>query len=170
MAVNTSVFTGADAVLALAIDDPSSVEGTEAQTVIEGFELGAVGRATDVEVYVTTDLRSFHEIGKRLPTQLHQGNINISGKIGRAYINGGLLSLLLGKYADPNSGGSDPLPQPSFNLVMAGLNPAFPNNTSVVTVRGVKLENWAFAMPEDDFIMESVSFKGMAITVVDAAG
>jgi hypothetical protein len=100
MAVNTSVFTGADAVLALAIDDPSSVEGTEAQTVIEGFELGAVGRATDVEVYVTTDLRSFHEIGKRLPTQLHQGNINISGKIGRAYINGGLLSLLLGKYAE----------------------------------------------------------------------
>ena len=169
MAVNTNIFTGADAVLTLAIDDPNSVEGGLAQTVIEGYELDAVGRASDVEVHVTTDLRSYHEIGKRLPSQLHAGNINVMGKIGRAYINGALLNLLLGDYVQPNNA-LDPLPQPSFNMVMPLNDPATPGTTSVLTIHGVKLENWAFVTPEDDFVMESVTFKGMSITIEDTVG
>lgn len=169
MAVNTNIFTGADAVLTLAIDDPNSVEGSLAQSVIEGFELDAVGRASDVEVHVTTDLRAYHEIGKRLPSQLHAGNINVMGKIGRAYINGALLNLLLGDYVNPTNA-LDPLAQPSFNLVMQLNDPATPGTTSVLTIHGVKLENWAFVTPEDDFVMESVTFKGKSISVEDTAG
>jgi hypothetical protein len=37
-------------------------------------------------------------------------------------------------------------------------------------VHGVKLENWAYSLPEDDFVMESVSFKGLFITVEDKEG
>jgi hypothetical protein len=94
---NTNVFTGSDATLTLAID--STPEGQAAKETIDFYRLSPVGRATNVEVYVQTDLEQFHEIGKRHAAALRPGNINISGKIGRAYINGALLRLLLGKGA-----------------------------------------------------------------------
>jgi hypothetical protein len=169
MAVNTNIFTGADAILTLAVLDPNSVEGGLAQGVIETNELDIVGRASDVEVHVTTDLRAYHEIGKRLPAQLHAGNVNVMGKIGRAYINGALLNLLLGDYVKDNNA-TDPLAQPSFNLVMLMTDPAAPGTSSVMTIHGVKLENWAFVTPEDDFVMESVTFKGKSISVTDNVG
>ena len=96
---NTNVFRGSDATLTLAPGDPDAPEGQAATEVIEGFALSPVGRAHDVEVYVQTDLKAYHEIGRRHPAQLRPGNINVSGKIGRAYINGALLKLLLGKGA-----------------------------------------------------------------------
>ena len=37
-------------------------------------------------------------------------------------------------------------------------------------MHGVKLDGWSFAMPEDDFVLESVSFKALWIGVEDAAG
>ena len=82
---NTNVFRGSDATLTLASSDPDVPEGVAANEVIEGFQLSPVGRASDVEVYVQTDLKAYHEIGKRHPAQLRPGNINVSGKIGRAY-------------------------------------------------------------------------------------
>jgi hypothetical protein len=166
---NTNVFRGSDATLTLAPSDPNVPEGVEANTVIEEFQLSPVGRASDVEVYVQTDLKAYHEIGKRHPAQLRPGNINVSGKIGRAYINGALLRLLLGKGALVNRE-NEPYPQPSFNMVLSVTDPATPGTTSVLTVHGVKLENWAYALPEDDFVMESVTFKGLFISVEDTQG
>ncbi len=163
---NTNVFRGSDATLTLAPSDPNVPEGTEANAVIEEYQLSPVGRANDVEVYVHTDLKAYHEIGKRHPAQLRPGNINVSGKIGRAYINGALLRLLLGKGALVNRE-NEPYPQPSFNLVLSVTDPATPGTTSILTIHGVKLENWAYALPEDDFVMESVTFKGLFISVED---
>jgi len=166
---NTNVFRGSDATLTLASSDPDVPEGVAANEVIEGFELSPVGRASDVEVYVHTDLKAYHEIGKRHPAQLRPGNINVSGKIGRAYINGALLRLLLGKGALP-AREKEPYPQPTFNLVVSVNDPAAPGTTSVLTVHGVKLEDWAYSLPEDDFVMESVTFKGLFISVEDTEG
>jgi hypothetical protein len=166
---NTNVFRGSDATLTLAPSDPDAVEGQAANEVIEGFALSPVGRATDVEVYVQTDLKAYHEIGRRHPAQLRPGNINISGKIGRAYINGALLRLLLGQGAVVERV-NEPYAQPSFNLVLNLNDPATPGTSSVLTVHGVKLENWAYALPEDDFVMESVTFKGLFISVEDTEG
>jgi hypothetical protein len=166
---NTNVFRGSDATLTLGVDDAASVEGQEASTIIDEFALSPVGRATDVEVYVTTDLQSFHEIGKRHPAQLRPGNINVSGKIGRAFINGALLRLLLGKGALVERE-AEPYAQPSFNLILDLVDPATPGTRGTLTVHGVKLENWAYRLPEDDFVMESVTFKGMFISVEDQQG
>jgi len=166
---NTNVFRGSDATLTLASSDPDVPEGVAANEVIEGFELSPVGRASDVEVYVQTDLKAYHEIGKRHPAQLRPGNINVSGKIGRAYINGALLRLLLGKGALPERE-KEPYPQPTFNLVVSVNDPAAPDTTSVLTIHGVKLENWVYSLPEDDFVMESVTFKGLFISVEDTEG
>lgn len=161
---NTQVYRGSDATITLAPGNPDSVEGKEANTVIEEFGLSPVGRATEVEVYVHTDLKAYHEIGRRHPAQLRYGNINISGKLGRAYINGALVRLLLGKGALVNRE-AEPYAQPAFNLVLSLSDPANPGVTNVVTVHNVMLDTWGMALPEDDFIMESVTFKALFISV-----
>jgi len=161
---NTNVFRGSDATLTLAFED--SPEGEEARRIIETYELSPVGRATNVEVQVQTDLELFHEIGKRHPAALRPGNINISGKIDRAYINGALLFMLMGKGAKATRE-AEPYPQPSFNLMLDLSDPAVEGVSSTLTIHGVKFENWCYNLPEDDFVMESVTFKGLFITVED---
>jgi hypothetical protein len=164
---NTNVFRGSDATLTLANED--TPEGQAAQEVIDFYNLSPVGRAVDVEVLVQTELELFHEVGRRHAAALRPGNINVSGKIGRAYINGALLRLLLGKGALPERE-AEPYPQPSFKLMLDLKDPAIPATSSTLTVHGVKLENWAYRLPEDDFVMESVTFKGLFITVEDKEG
>lgn len=161
---NINVFRGSDATLTLAVED--TPEGQAANETIEFYQLSPVGRATNVEVHVQTELELFHEIGKRHPAALRPGNINISGSLGRAYINGALLKLLLGQGAAVERQ-AEPYPQPSFNLMLDVKDPAVPGNSSTVTVHGVKFENWAYQLPEDDFVMESATFKGLFITVED---
>lgn len=163
---NTNVFRGSDATLTLAPSDADMPEGAAANEVIEFYQLSPVGRATGVEVYVQTELAEYHEIGKRHAAQLRPGNIHVSGKIGRAYINGALLRLLLGQGALPERA-AEPYPQPSFNLQLRVEDPATPGTNNTITVHGVKLENWAYNLPEDDFVMESVTFKGLFISVED---
>jgi hypothetical protein len=161
---NTEVFTGSDATLTLAVE--AGPEGDAAKEIIEFYKLSPVGRASNVSVYVQTELETFHEIGKRHPVALRPGNIDISGEIGRAYINGALLRLLLGKGAVPTRE-AEPYPQPSFNLMLDLKDPAVPGNSSTLTVHSVKFENWAHNLPENDFVVESVTFKGLFITVED---
>lgn len=163
---NTNVFRGSDATLTLAPTDAEMPEGAAANEVIEFYQLSPVGRATGVEVSVQTELNEYHEIGKRHAAQLRPGNIHVSGSINRAYINGALLRLLLGKGAVPERE-AEPYPQPSFNLQLRVEDPATPGVGSTLTVHGVKLNNWAYQLPEDDFVMESVTFKALFVTVED---
>jgi hypothetical protein len=162
---NTNVFRGTDATLTLAVE--ATPEGAAAEEIITLFQLSPVGRASNVEVYVRTELESFHEIGRRHPVALRPGNIHVSGKVDRAYINGALLRLLLGKGALPERE-AEPYAQPSFNLMLDAKDPAVPGTSSTITVHGVKFENWSYSLPEADFVMESVTFKGLFITVDDA--
>jgi hypothetical protein len=162
---NTNVFRGTDATLTLAVE--ATPEGAAAEEIITLFQLSPVGRASNVEVFVRTELESFHEIGRRHPVALRPGNIHVSGKVDRAYINGALLRLLLGKGALPERE-AEPYAQPSFNLMLDAKDPAVPGTSSTITVHGVKFENWSYSLPEADFVMESVTFKGLFITVDDA--
>lgn len=163
---NTNVFRGSDGSIVLAVD--SGVEGDAAKTVIDGYKLTPVGRATNVEVQVTSDLKPFHELGQRYPTELRAGNVNVTGSMGRAYINGALLKLLLGDAAKSRPAGA--FVAPTFNLDLRLENPAHPGVFSAVTVHGVKIENWAYSIPEDDFVMEKVNFKALWISVEDKEG
>lgn len=171
MAINTNVFRGSDATLTLA-PIAAGQSGTlpdevsAGSALIDSFALGAVGRASGVEVYVQTSLKAYHEIGRRHAAQLRPGLIDVSGRIGRAHINGALLRLLMGSSALVERG-PDPAPQPTFNLQVILKDPANPNTSSTLTVYGVKFENWSYALPEDDFVMESVTFQGLFISVED---
>lgn len=160
---NTNVFRGSDGSLVLAVD--TGVEGDTAQAVIEEYSLTPVGRVTNVEVRVNSDLKPFHELGQRYPTELRPGNVNVTGTIERAAINGALLKLLLGDAATSRPAGT--FVNPSFNLSLLLENPARPGVSSSVTIHGVKIENWSYQIPEDDFVMERVDFKALWLSVED---
>ena len=166
---NTNVFRGSDATLVLAVDDSSTVEGGLADGLINEYEFSnIVGRLQNVEVRVENELRPYHEIGKRFPTELRPGNINVYGSAERAHINGAMLRLLLGDGAQSPPPVSA-IPQPTFNVVVNMKNPAVPDSGSKLVVFGVKFESWNFQLPEDDFIMESVTFRGMRVSVEETA-
>ncbi|TCJ28938.1 hypothetical protein [Nocardioides jejuensis] len=164
---NSNVFTGMDGSITVAVDDAESPEGQAANAVAEAFALSPIGRASNVSVQVHSELRPFHEVGQRYATELRPGNVNITGTMGRAHINGALLRLMLGDAA----AGTRPagaFVSPSFNLSLLLENPAKPGDRSTLTVHGVKLDGWSYAMPEDDFVMEQVTFKALWISVQDA--
>jgi hypothetical protein len=163
---NTNVFTGMDGSITVAVDDAESPEGQAASAVSDAFALSPVGRASNVSVQVTSEMRPFHEVGQRYATELRPGNVNVTGTMGRAHINGALLRLMLGDGA----AGTRPagaFVSPSFNLSLLLENPARPGARSTLTVHGVKLDGWSYVMPEDDFVMEQVSFKALWISVQD---
>ena len=164
MATN-NVYTGLDGAISVAVE--SGPEGDAAKTVSDTYALTPIGRATGVSVDVHSDMRPFHEIGQRYATELRPGNVNISGTIRRAHINGALLKLMLGEGA----GASRPagaFVSPTFNLSLRMENSAIPGNSSTVTIHGVKLDRWSFSMPEDDFVMEEVSFRALWISSEDS--
>jgi hypothetical protein len=166
----SNVYTGANGVLLLSPDtSPARLpEGNDAQALLDAamYDIFEVGRVSGVEIHVQTELEEFHEIGRRHSTSLHPGNIHISGKISRAYINGALLFLLLGRGANPNNI-DEPYVQPALLMNVILQDPAVPSTRSVLNLEGVKFENWAFAVPEDDFVMENVTFKALRIRVQD---
>lgn len=160
---NTNVYRGSDG--AIILSGEQTQEGTMAQEVIDEYELTSVGRATNVTVEITSELKPFHELGQRYPTELRPGNINITGTIERAYINGALLKLLLGKAATSRPAGT--WVQPSFNIVLNLDNPAIPGTSNIITIHGVKFQNWSYGIPEDDFVLEKAKFMALWISVED---
>jgi hypothetical protein len=163
-AANTTVFTGADGSIMLSPTE-GGPEGEAANTVIESNDLIQVGRVTGVTVEVSSAIRPFHEIGQRYASELRSGNVSVRGRIDRAFLNGALLSLLLGEAAAQRPGRS--WAQPSFNISLMSENAAQPGTRSTVTLHGVKIEQWNLTMPEDDFVMEAATFQALYVTVAD---
>lgn len=167
----TEVYTGANGSL-LFLGEPGpqdqQVEADDADAIITNpaYDLSVVGRVTGIELAVETDLEEFHEIGRRHATSLHPGNVHVSGKVGRAYVNGALLYLLLGRGASPNNV-AEPYVQPRLAMNVVLDDPNDPTRRSVLDIYGVKFQNWNFTLPEDDFVMEDVHFKALRVNVRD---
>jgi hypothetical protein len=161
----STVYRGSDGTISVAVE--SGLEGDKAKVVNDAYALTPIGRVTGVTVRVTNDVKPFHELGQRFPTELRPGNVNVYGSIDRAYINGALLKLMLGEAADSRPATS--FVSPSFNLSIRLENPSLPGTTSTVTVMGVKLEEWLYDLPEDDFAMEKVNFRALWVKVEDAS-
>ncbi len=160
---NTSVFTGADGSITLSV--PQGLEGESAQEVLDTFEMINVGRVQNVKVEVHSEVRPFNELGQRYATQLRPGNVTVRGTIGRAYINGAMLRLLLGEAADARPAAS--WAQPSFNITLLAQNAAAPDVNNTVTIHDAKIDSWVGDWPEDDFLMESINFQALYLTVAD---
>jgi len=143
----TNIYNGNTGTLTLAFE--SSPEGNDAKAIVDTYQLQTVGRVSGVEVCVNTELQGYYEIGRRHPTSLHPGNIHIEGSVGRAYINGALLFLLLGRGANPTAL-KEPYVQPTFNMTVVLNDPAVPGNSAGLELKGVKFMNWSYSLPEDD--------------------
>jgi hypothetical protein len=163
----TEVFTGKHGTLTVATED--NPEGADAKSVIDTYGFQTIGRVTGVEVRVNTALKGFYEVGRRHPVSLSPGDIEIRGKVGRAYVNGALLFLLLGRGAAPTLI-AEPYVQPSFGLTISLADPAHPGISAGLELKGVKFENWCYAIPEDDFVLENLSFMALTVNVVDREG
>ncbi len=120
-----------------------------------------VFRGSDGSIVLAVDT----ELGQRYPTELRAGNVNVSGSIDRAFINGALLKLLLGDAAASRPAGA--FVAPSFNITLRAENPALAGTAATVTVHGAKIDEWSYDLPEADFVMEEVSFKALWISVED---
>jgi hypothetical protein len=162
----TTVYRGSDGTISLAVE--AGLEGDKAKAISDAYALTPIGRVTGVTVRVTNDVEAFHELGQRFATELRPGNVNVFGTIQRAYINGALLKLMLGDAADSRPAGT--FVSPSFNLNVRLENPSLPGVTSSVTVMGVKIEEWNYQLPEDDFAVEGVTFRALWVKVEDQAG
>jgi len=162
----TTVYRGSDGTISVAVEQ--GVEGEKAQAVAEAYSLTPIGRVIGVTVKVTNDVKPFHELGQRFATELRPGNINVYGTIERAYINGALLKLMLGDAADSRPAGT--FAGPSFNLSVRLENPSLAGVSATLTVMGVKLSEWSYSLPEDDFAMEQVSFRALWVKVEDKTG
>lgn len=161
--MSNDVFRAVDAVLVLAVDDKNTPEGAVADGLLTQYGLAnAVGRLRGLTVAVSSNLRPFYEIGRRYPTHLRAGNVETSGTIERAHINGALLRLLLGDGAvSPPSSAN--FVQPSFNIIATLQDSAHPDQQTKVIVFGVRLSTWNYTIPTDDFVMESVSFQALRV-------
>jgi hypothetical protein len=158
------VFTGADGILVL-----SREEGSPADEVLDFYEIEEVGRVKSVEIYVHQDIRSFYSLGTNLPIELRTGNIKFSGKVRRAYINGALMRLLLGRYALEGENPQAPIAAPTFDMIVTLKTPdvADMDFMSKLTVNGVIFDNWSFAIPEDDFCLEEATFQAKRLLIAD---
>ena len=160
---NTNTFYGTDGILTLS--DPV---GIDAETLTSYFgEAGAVGRVTNVSLSLSTEIKPFHELGSHSTKELRAGNIYIAGTVERAFINGALLKLMLGQYADSEE--TEAFRIPSFNMKIAldNLKPGGDEGNSILTVYDVMFDSWQFNLPEDDFVLEKLSFKARRISIED---
>src|SRR5437667_8364259 len=143
---NTKVFTGADR--SLTLSPSQGPEGEKANAVIEAYQMLTVGRVQNVRVEVQSEVRAYHEIGQRYATELRAGNVAVRGTIGRAFLNGAMLKLILGDAADSRPATS--WIQPTFNITLLTENSAAPGVRSTLTLHDVKIENWVYQMPDAD--------------------
>ncbi|MEJ2386395.1 MAG: hypothetical protein P8Y27_03490 [Chromatiaceae bacterium] len=160
--MNTDVYTGADG--AILLSAPQTTAGEAAQEVLDQHELTAVGRVQDVRVEVTSEVRAYHEIGQRYASQLREGNVNVRGTLGRAYVNGALIGLMLGEARGGRPGGN--WVQPAINITVR-LASQTSGSINTLTLHHVKLDSWVYNLPEDEFVMEKVGFQALYVTVAE---
>ena len=159
----TTVYTGADGTISLAVE--AGPGGDAAKAVADKYSLTPIGRATGVTVRVVNETKAFHELGQRFATELRPGNIQVTGSIERAHINGALLRLMLGAAADSRPQGA--FVAPSFNLSLHMANPNVPGASATLTVMGVQVSEWNYTMPEDDYVLEQVNFQALFVKTAE---
>jgi hypothetical protein len=161
--LNSHTYFGTDG--SLVVSDPTGLDSAEFTKYLG--ESGVVGRVMGVSVMVTTEIKAHYEIGSRAPKELRSGNIAIAGTVERAYINGAMLKLMLGQYADSEEAAGFLIPTFNMKLILDNLMPPGDPGNSIINLFGVMFDSWQVHLPEDDFMLEKLSFKARRIAITD---
>ena len=160
---NTNVYAGTDGTLTL-----SNPVGVEEDTWSSYFgEVAEVGRVTNVTINVRASIRAFHELGTHIPRELRAGSVTIEGTVDRAYINGAMLMLMLGKASSDEETAQLKIPSFDMKIALDNLTPEGDNGNSLLTVYGVMFDKWQFTLQQDDFALENLAFKARRIGILD---
>lgn len=154
--INTNTYFGSDGSLVVS-EHPDATEYT-----IYFGENGVVGRVMGVSVIVTTEIKAHYEIGSRAPKELRAGNIAIAGAVERVYINGAMLKLMLGEFATIDKTAGFVIPTFTMKLILDNSL-----GSSSLDLHGVMFDTWQVHLPEDDFMLEKLTFKAKRIAVTD---
>ena len=160
---NTRTFFGTDGTLTVA--NQNAVEPDTLTSYLG--EGNAIGRVVNVSLSVSTEVKSFHEIGSRLPRELRAGKITIGGTVERAFVNGALLRLMLGEYAVNEEAAGFVIPTLDMVVTLDNQMPPGDEGNSVLTVYGVVFDSWNMSVPAHDFVVEGLSFQAKRISVTD---
>ena len=96
--------------------------------------------------------------GSAAPRSCGRATCRSRGTFGRAYVNGAMLSLLLGEARSGRPAAS--WVQPAFNVTVRVAN-ASNGAVNTLTLHDVKIDNWTYNLPEDEFVMSSRSGSGV---------
>jgi hypothetical protein len=161
--LNSNTYFGTDGSLVV-----SGQTGLDAAQFTDFFgESGVVGRVKGVLVNVTIDIKAHYELGSRAPKELRAGNIAIGGSVDRAYINGAMLKLMLGQYAEAEEAGGFLIPTFTMSLILDNMVQPETKGNSTLNLFGVMFSSWQASLPEDDFMLERLTFKAKRIAIVD---
>lgn len=164
---NTTTFFGSDGRLSFSGQDGFDTELGK----FSDYFPGDVGRVINVSLFVSIDVRAFHELGSHATKELRAGNIYINGTVERAYINGALLKLMLGQNAEKDEATPFKIPSFTMGITLKSLQKEKEGDegNSSLTIYGVMFDSWQYNLPEDNFVLEKLSFKGKRIELKDNA-
>jgi hypothetical protein len=121
--------------------------------------LTIVGRVNDIDVKIESPTQVIYERGKRYPSNTStERGIEISGSIKRVHINGALLKSLL-VTGDHNPVSEESYPGPIFCIEV--------KEKEAITLCNVEFQNWKPNIPDDDFVLENLSFKARSFVIGD---
>src|SRR5258708_2587676 len=128
---NSNTYYGTDGALSL-----SDVDGFADFAKYFG-DSGMVGRVTNISLAVSTESKAFHDLGFRAPRDVRAGNLYIWSGVERAYINGAMLKVMLGQYAEAEEAAGFKIPTFNMKIILDTVRPPGDPGNSILTVYGV---------------------------------
>ena len=109
-----------------------------------------IGHADSASVEIATNLEAFYEIGGRQPTDLVEGNEEVTGSISKAWVNKAYLQLVTG----------------SGSLTEFDLCFEIGNGAVKLYCYDCKFERGAVDIPQDGFLKEDFDFRAKSVALV----
>jgi len=122
-------------------------KGWNAKIYKDGVQIGLADSAS---VEIATNLEAYYEIGSRVPTDLVEGNQEVTGSISKAWIDTHYLALV------------------TNSTTLYEFNLCFEVGNMKLYCYSCKFERGSIDIPQDGFLKEDYDFRAKEVAVVSA--